>query len=61
MKGSAVFIVGYHTRSAGQLVLKKPELPHGFQQSIFKGRVREARSQGRRSAYAQFSDWLMVR
>ena len=28
-------------RSSGQLVLKIPELPAGFQESIFKGQVRE--------------------
>ena len=41
VKESAVFISGHKARSSGQLVLKTPELPDGFHQSIFKGQVRE--------------------
>ena len=41
MKESAAFIVRSHISRLGQLVLKKPELPDGFQESIFKGQVRE--------------------
>ena len=39
VKESLVFIVRCQTRSAGQLVLKKPKLPNEFQKSMFKGRV----------------------
>ena len=42
VKESAAFIVRRQTRSPGQLMLKKPELPDGFQGGIFKGQVREA-------------------
>ena len=34
-------VVGSHTRSPWQLILKKPELLNGFQQNIFKGLVSE--------------------
>ena len=37
MKESAVFTVGCHTSSLGQLVLKKTEFADGLQESIFKG------------------------
>ena len=40
-KESAAFITGRHTRSPGQLVLKKPELPDGFPGKVLKDRVRE--------------------
>ena len=46
MKESAVFIAGHQARNPGQLVLKTPKLPDGFQESIFKGQVREGESQG---------------
>ena len=36
VKESVVFIVRLHTCSQGQLVLKRPKLPGGFQESIFK-------------------------
>ena len=38
---SAVFAVGRQARDPGQLVLKTPEPPDAFQQSLFKGQVRE--------------------
>lgn len=38
---NTVFVAGHHTRSSGQLVLRKPECPEGFQQRSFKGEVRE--------------------
>ena len=41
VKESAAFIAGHQARSPGQLLLKTPQLPDGFQQSIFKGKVRE--------------------
>ena len=40
---------------------KRPEVPEGFQQSIFKSQVQKRGSQGLWSACAGFSDWLMVR
>ena len=40
-------------------MLKKPKLSSGFEQSTFKGKVREE-SQGMWPAHAQFSDWLTV-
>ena len=39
MKESAVFTAG--TKN-GQLMLKRPELPDGFQGRVFKDRVRES-------------------
>lgn len=33
-------IAGHQARSEGQLVLKTPQFPDGFQQNIFKGHVR---------------------
>ena len=48
-----------HTWWRGRLMLKRPELPKGFQESIFKDEGVE--SQGVWSAHEQFSDWLMVR
>lgn len=36
VKESVAFIVRLHTCSQGQLVLKRAELPGGFQESIFK-------------------------
>ena len=36
-----MFIVKARTRNPGQLILKKPKLLDGFQQSIFKGQMRE--------------------
>ena len=41
VKQSVAFIERCQTRSPGQLMLKTPELPDGFQASIFKGKVRE--------------------
>ena len=41
VKESAAFIVRHQARGPEQLVLKKPELSGGFQQSIFEGKVRE--------------------
>ena len=38
-----------------QLMLKRPELPEGFQGRVFKGKVREKKSQGEWSASARFS------
>lgn len=38
---SAVFAVGLQARNPGQLVLKTPEPPDVFQQSLFKGQVRK--------------------
>ena len=40
MKESEAFIAGCQARNLGQLALKTPELPDGFQQGIFKGKVR---------------------
>ena len=61
MKESAAFIAGRPTRSPGQqLVLKMPELPYGFQESIFKGQVKE----GAHKVCDQLvynSLWLMMR
>ena len=63
VKESAVFILKAPYKENGWLVLRNPELHEGFQQSVFKGQVRErgGGSQGMWSAHAQFSDWLMVR
>ena len=36
VKQSVAFIVRLHTCSQGQLVLRRPELPGGFQESIFR-------------------------
>ena len=47
VKESEAFIVRYHTSSPRRLMLKKPKLPNGSQQSIFKGKVREEESQGK--------------
>ena len=41
VKESAVFTAGQQARSPGYLVPKKPKLPDGLQQSIFKDKVRE--------------------
>ena len=41
MKESAAFIVKCQTWSPEHLILKKPELPDGFQENTFKGQVRE--------------------
>ena len=41
VKERAVFISGHQARNPGQLVLKTLELPDGFQESIFKGKMRE--------------------
>ena len=41
----------------GQLKLKGPELPNGFQERDFKGTVRE-RTAGCMISCAQFLDWL---
>ena len=41
--------------------LKSLEVPEEFRQSIFKGQDGRGRSQGTRSACAQFSDCLVVR
>ena len=35
------FIAGHQERSSGQLVLKRPELPEGFQGKVYKDRVRK--------------------
>lgn len=40
--------------------LKILELPTEFQQSAIKNQVRKGVMQGRGSASAEFSDWLMV-
>ena len=40
-EGKCSFIVRCWCRENGELVLKTPEIPQGFQQSIFKGSVRE--------------------
>ena len=53
-----MFIALHQARSSGQRVLKEAEFSDGFQQSIFKNKVRE---QGLGAPGAQFSDWLMVR
>ena len=36
-----MFIAGHQARSPGQLVLKAPKFPGGFQQSLSKVQVRE--------------------
>ena len=41
VKESAAFIVSHTVSCLGQLVLRKPKLPDGIQESIFKGKVRE--------------------
>ena len=56
VKESTAFIAGHQARSPGQLVLKTPDLPEGFQESIFKARWRDG-AQGLWSARAQF--WLV--
>lgn len=38
---NAVFVVGRQARNPGQVVLKTPEPPDVFQQSLFKGHVRK--------------------
>ena len=43
VKESAVFIAGAVQGVQGASGLKKPRLPDGFQQSIFKGQGREGR------------------
>ena len=48
-----------HERSWAAHDLKKPELPEGFWQSIFKSQVRGGWSQGTRKDCTQFSDWLI--
>ena len=48
------------SKENGQLMLKRPKLPDGFQGRGFKGRVREG-LQGVWSARAQFLDWLASR
>ena len=40
MKESTVFIVG-PSKENGQLMLKRSELPGGFQGRVFKGKMRE--------------------
>ena len=64
VKESAAVIAGRQAGSPGQLMLEKknPELPEGFQQSIFKskGDPLQPPTQGMWSACAQISDWLMV-
>ena len=40
VKESIGFIAGRQARSSGQLMLKTPKLPNGFQESIFKGKER---------------------
>ena len=41
----------------GQLVLKRPELPNGFQTSVLKGNIRAEGC----AVHGQFFDWLVVR
>ena len=45
----------------GSSCSKNPKLQEEFRQIIFKSQMREGRSQGMWSVYAQSSDWLMVR
>ena len=48
------------SRGNGQLWLKSPQLPDGFQEEFLKARW-ERGSQGAWSTGARFSDWLMVK
>ena len=41
VKESTAFIAGHQARSPGQLVVKRPWTPHGFQGKVFKDRERE--------------------
>ena len=41
VKESAAFTEGHQARRPGQLVLKRPKFPEGFQGKVFKDRVRE--------------------
>ena len=45
MKESAAFIAGHHnkclTKESTLLVLKRPKLPEGFQEKVFKYKLRE--------------------
>ena len=41
-----MFIAGHQARSPGWLVLETPELPDGFQASIFKRQDEEGATQG---------------
>ena len=63
VKESAAFIAGHQAKSSSSSSAsdQKPKLPNGFQQSIFKGKVKKGEFQGMWSARAQFSNWLMVR
>ena len=40
MKESTVFICRSPSKEKGQLMLKRPELPYGFQGRVFKGNIR---------------------
>ena len=44
-------------KESEQLVHQKPKLPDGFQENIFKGKIREGGSQGVRSAHTIL--WLV--
>ena len=51
--------IGGPNRQNRHLMLKRPELPDGFQGRVFKDSVR--REGHRVSAHAQSSDWLVMR
>ena len=59
VKKSATFIAGPRKKN-GQLMLKRPKLIKSFQESIFKGGVKQGALR-KWSALAQFSDWLILR
>ena len=57
MKESTVFICRVPSRENGQLMLERPELPHGFQGSVFFKATFEVKV----ADYGLSSDWLVVR
>ena len=48
------------SKENGQLMLKRPKVPDGFQGRVFKGKVRE-RVSGCMISCGYLSDWLVVR
>ena len=56
MKESTAFICRAPNKGNGQLTLKRPELPVGFQARVFKGNMWM-----RFTAPGLSSDWLVVR
>lgn len=56
MKESTAFVAGFQARRMGQLVLKRPQFPNGFQGRVFKDNIKDEHCR----VHDQLMDFLLI-